>query len=731
MYETAEERAALFDFTGKYTELDLLNKKATGFGWAVLVADNFEDQRRKVIKLPNSQSATRELLVEAKILTKIAEYLRHPNLVSLHSVDKYVIEWDGKREDRWFLVLQYGGNNLRSRLGRLGLRDNQYVYLDGEPLSVEETLDLAIQITDGLRALHEFEESPGQHIIHRDIKPENILLDAEGTARLTDFGISKIVERVTQSVTAAGTPPYLAPEYSRGRLHACSDIYSLGIVLYEMATGRFPFRTLQDRFYDMPEEPVKVNPNVPARLSEIILRCLHWNACAEREKEEADRYQAASELLDDLRRCYSRLYPVPPRFKQISEQGSLTTLFRDTESAENVRVFVYRTEQSNACCTRLSRVQQNMEGVLVPKDVFASEETIGVVAPLPPDAKCLADTAVPADGVGCYRFVSDVARLVERLKALHVLGVYHGFLSPFNVTQHEGQWWLDQVWLGQLTGLVEFTELLGKESPVAGYVAPEILRGGSAASVGSDIYGIGAILFGSLTGLPPIDPEEAYAGASSDGTTRSNRALSGVRQHASFVSRRLETLIIKALQTDQMCRHRTMDELLADLRACTWPEDMVLTCVEDAKEAQKQNNLIEAYDALDNALLLDPGNPIVHHTRAEIFFLEGESKWAWKENEKALQIQPTPSVWFLHGQCLAAMEDYEEAERCFREGLKLEDSSRGRHLLARCLEKVGREEMAIQEYQHAVQLAESSDDSDFLSQEIKADLTALLERMKG
>jgi eukaryotic-like serine/threonine-protein kinase len=195
-----------------------------------------------VVKLPNSESATRELLVEAEILTKIAQYLRHPNLIALTSVDKYVIEWAGKQEDRWFLVLQFGGMNLRGRLGRLGLRQDEYVYLNGAPLPLEDVFHIAIQASDGLRALHEFEESPGQHIIHRDIKPENILIDEHGTVRLADFGISKIVERLTQSVTAAGTAPYLAPEYSRGRLHACSDIYSLGIVLYEMATGKFPFR---------------------------------------------------------------------------------------------------------------------------------------------------------------------------------------------------------------------------------------------------------------------------------------------------------------------------------------------------------------------------------------------------------------------------------------------------------------------------------------------------------
>src|SRR5437879_13092762 len=110
MYETKEERDALFSFTGKYTEVDLLNKQATGFGWAVLVQDNFEGKRHKVVKLPNREAATRELLAEAVILSKIAQYLRHPTLIALGAVDRYVIDWHGKQEERWLLGLAFGGD---------------------------------------------------------------------------------------------------------------------------------------------------------------------------------------------------------------------------------------------------------------------------------------------------------------------------------------------------------------------------------------------------------------------------------------------------------------------------------------------------------------------------------------------------------------------------------------------------------------------------------------------
>src|SRR5687767_6181168 len=142
MYESKEERDALLNFLGKYTEVELLNKRPSGFGWAILVQDNWEGKRQKVIKLPNREDANRELLAEAEILTKISEYVRHPNLIELKSVERYVIDWQGKKQERWFLVLAYGGTSLRDRLGRLGVKADgvEYVYTGGKPLPRDEVM---------------------------------------------------------------------------------------------------------------------------------------------------------------------------------------------------------------------------------------------------------------------------------------------------------------------------------------------------------------------------------------------------------------------------------------------------------------------------------------------------------------------------------------------------------------------------------------------------------------
>jgi serine/threonine protein kinase len=311
MYETREEREALFSAVGRYAEVGLLNERATGFGWAVLVRDAFEDNKLKVVKLPDRESATRELLAEASILSKLARDLRHPNLIALSAVEHCEIEWCGRREDRWFVVLEYGGRNLRSRLGALRLRHqngrDEYCYEEGAALPLEEVLHIATQAAEGLRALHQFEEAPGRGIVHRDIKPENILIDEGGVVRLADFGLSRVVERLTESTSVAGSPLYMAPESSRGRITAASDVYSLGMVLYEMATGRFPFSCPEDRFYVMPQAPHQVNPGVPVGLSDVILRALWWDPQAGRGEEEAHRYKGAAEMLADLRRCHGRL----------------------------------------------------------------------------------------------------------------------------------------------------------------------------------------------------------------------------------------------------------------------------------------------------------------------------------------------------------------------------------------------------------------------------------------
>lgn len=741
MYETKAERDALFNFTRKYTEVKLLNETATGFGWAVLVQDNLQDNELKVVKLPNREDATRELLIEAKILTKISRYLHHPNLIALGSVERYIIDWNGRKEDRYFVVLEYGGKDLRKRLGRLGVRKDgpkdEYVYVGGAPLPLDDVLRIGIQITDGLRALHDFEEAPGLHIVHRDIKPENILVDEQGTARLTDFGISKVVERLTQTVTVAGTLPYLAPEYVLGRITSSSDIYSLGIVLYEMATGRFPFRFVEDKFQQMPLAPHIINPEIPPGMSEAILRALWWDPSAGLRDGEAQRYAAAADLLKDLRRSLVRLYPVPKEYEPLHDQG--VNVYRDKNANATCRILLYETKQPSQCVSRLSnavRVDDSL--VLSPWRGFESEEIVGVVAPpaqwsvatglktltptlgktdvalqatvVQPPAGTVDEPTPPTPpellkGKDVYPFLEQLLVLCGQLQQLHAAGIYHGWLCPQLMHWDGKAWRIDHVWLGPLVGLVNPDCIFTRCEELAGFLAPEVLRWQAPPTAASDVYGAAAILFHRVTGQPPLNPAAARA------LTRGEpaplvQAASLLNELAANLSLRVRQILERALHTDPAQRQRSMEQLIEELRGCRWPDDMLYALLEQARSLQKQGRVAEVYDILDEAQRMAPGHEEVHHARATCYFLEGSYKWALKENAKALNVNPTPSVCFLHGQCLVKLERFEEALDCYREGLAKQDCSLGRHLAAQCLERMGQLQKALSECEIALRFAE-------------------------
>ena len=185
------------------------------------------------------------------------------------------------------------GETLRKRMER-------------EPMKVSEALDVAVQATDALAAAH------GADIIHRDIKPDNIMLRADGYIKVLDFGLAKLTEpratdgnAPTMALTGAGvvmgTAKYMSPEQARGLpVDARTDIWSLGIVLYEMVTGRAPFAgtTITDTIVSIlktePPPLAQFSPEIPAQLQRIVTRTL--------AKEQAERYQTSKDLAVDLRR---------------------------------------------------------------------------------------------------------------------------------------------------------------------------------------------------------------------------------------------------------------------------------------------------------------------------------------------------------------------------------------------------------------------------------------------
>ena len=163
------------------------------------------------------------------------------------------------------------------------------------------TLGISRQICRGLQAAHE------QGIIHRDIKPQNVLIDAKGEVKLMDFGIARMAEApeaMTQAGLIVGTPHYMSPEQVQGKqLDARSDVYSMGVMIYEMVCGKRPFESssltgvLTAHIMEQPRPPIGIRPEIGREVNAIILRCL--------AKNPQDRYADAGGLLADLDKVQS------------------------------------------------------------------------------------------------------------------------------------------------------------------------------------------------------------------------------------------------------------------------------------------------------------------------------------------------------------------------------------------------------------------------------------------
>jgi eukaryotic-like serine/threonine-protein kinase len=216
--------------------------------------------------------------------------VRHANIVQVYDVG----DLDGRP---YFTMELVEGGSLARKLA-------------GTPQPAKEAAALVATIAEATHVAHE------SGIIHRDLKPGNILLTADGTPKITDFGLARRLEErggLTLSGAAVGTPSYMAPEQARGQKEAIKpgvDVYALGAILYEMLTGRPPFRaetataTLQQVVADDPAPPARLNPRVPRDLETICLKCLR--------KEPPRRYASALALADDLRR-FERGEPITAR----------------------------------------------------------------------------------------------------------------------------------------------------------------------------------------------------------------------------------------------------------------------------------------------------------------------------------------------------------------------------------------------------------------------------------
>ena len=316
LYERLKMKADAYNkYIGQVFDRRYKIVKTIGIGGMAVVFEAYDitTGKRVAIKMlkdtiENDTQAIRRFINESRAISMMDS----DNIVKI-----YYVSVSGPHK---FIAMEYiDGITLREYMNHKGM------------VSWSETVEFAIQILTALGHAH------SKGIIHRDIKPQNIMLTEGGYVKVTDFGIAKIpkAETLTMIDKAIGTVYYISPEQARGlKIDARSDLYSLGIMMYEMVTGRRPFvgeaaiSVLVSHMNEMPKPPTMYNPNIPKGLEQIILCML--------EKDPENRYQSASQVIRQLNQLKKNPTVIFPQRRPTMKTPTSETVIDKTKERERL-----------------------------------------------------------------------------------------------------------------------------------------------------------------------------------------------------------------------------------------------------------------------------------------------------------------------------------------------------------------------------------------------------------
>ncbi|MFX0200321.1 MAG: protein kinase [Candidatus Hodarchaeota archaeon] len=269
-----EELTTGSTFAGRYQIIEELGKGGMGRVYKVL---DKEVNAKVALKLIKPEIASDKKTIERfRNELKVARDIAHKNVCRMYDL--------GKKEGAYYITMEYvSGEDLKSFIRRSGI------------ISTSKAISIASQVCEGLLEAHRL------GVVHRDLKPQNIMIDKDGNARIMDFGIARSLRTkgITGSGVMIGTPEYMSPEQVDGKeADQRADIYSLGVILYEMVTGRVPFEGDTPfsigvkQKSEVPQPPREINEQIPEDLNNIILKCM--------EKDKEKRFQSVSELQSEL-----------------------------------------------------------------------------------------------------------------------------------------------------------------------------------------------------------------------------------------------------------------------------------------------------------------------------------------------------------------------------------------------------------------------------------------------